>query len=598
MAIQQLEEPSTFKGRSYVGGEASGVLMTSDLELSFWGGVSPQTGHVIDKHHPLSGQELKDRVLAIPGGRGSCTGSSLILELLLKGIGPAGLVFERREEILTLGVIVSEELFGIAIPVMTLDPSEFREIVKLNRQCVHISNSQISTSHPGNGTIETRHKVDSSEPNSSTPDLNLTELDYAFIDNAHGDAAWAAMRIVLRLARVMGATELMDVTQVHVDRCGYTGKGALAFTENLRDRGGKVRVPTTLNSISVDKNLQRVQGANEEFTDGATRLRLADACTDMGARPTFTCAPYQLDTAPGLGEQIAWAESNAVVYANSVLGARTMKYPDFLDICIGLTGRAPKAGPHIEINRRATIIVEAPKVSIGNIDDSFYPLLGYHVGSIAVSEIPVVTGVEHLAPSQDDLKAFEAAFATVSGAPMFYIVGVTPEAPTLEAATGGKLTIRSVETKITDLIKCWNELSTAPKGQPVDLVSLGNPHFSLSEIQQLAQLCKGRTKDPNVHVMVTCGRTTYVSACRSKLTDELEDFGVQFITDTCWCMITEPTIPQTTNATMKNSGKYAHYGPGLTGKSFFFGDLARCVEAACGANYAETRPRWLELFDS
>ncbi|KAJ6008213.1 hypothetical protein N7540_012189 [Penicillium herquei] len=592
MAIQELEPPSTFKGTTYVGGEASGILMTSDLELSFWGGVSPQTSRVIDKHHPLSGQELKGRVLAIPGGRGSCTGSTVILELLLNRISPAALIFERREEILTLGIIVSEEIFGIAIPVMTLDPSDFRQLVKLNGQSVYISNGQISTYHTGNGTAKIIHEIDSSEPKLSTSDVNLTELDNAFLDNAHGDAARAAMRIVLRLARVMGATELMDVTQVHVDGCGYTGKGALAFAENLRDRGGKVRVPTTLNSISVDKNLQRVQGANEEFTDGATRL--ADAYTDMGARPTFTCAPYQLDTAPRLGDQIAWAESNAVVYANSVLGARTMKYPDFLDICIGLTGRAPKAGPHVEINRRATVIVEAPKVSIENIDDSFYPLLGYHVGSVAVSEIPAVTGMEHLAPTQDDLKAFGAAFATVSGAPMFHVVGMTPEAPTLEAATGGALAIRSVETKITDLIKCWNELNTAPKGKPVDLVSLGNPHFSLSEIQQLAQICKGRTKDPNVHVMVTCGRTTYASACRSKLTDELEEFGVQFITDTCWCMITEPTIPQTTNATMTNSGKYAHYGPGLTGKSFYFGDLARCVDAACGANFAEVRPRWLE----
>ncbi|KAJ5720720.1 uncharacterized protein N7483_008654 [Penicillium malachiteum] len=592
MGIQELEPPSTFKGTTYVDGEASGILMTSDLELSFWGGVSPQTSHVIDKHHPLSGQELKSRVLAIPGGRGSCTGSTVILELLLNRIAPAALIFERREEILTLGVIVSEEIFGIAIPVMTLNPSDFRQLVKLNGQTVQISNSQISTYHPGDGAAKIIHEIDSSKPEFSSSELNLTELDYAFLKNEHGDAARAAMRIVLRLARVMGATELMDVTQVHVDGCGYTGKGALAFAENLRDRGGKVRVPTTSNSISVDKNLQRVQGANEEFTDGATRL--ADAYTDMGARPTFTCAPYQLNTAPGLGEQIAWAESNAVVYANSVLGARTMKYPDFLDICIGLTGRAPKGGPHVEINRRATLIVEAPKVSTDNIDDSFYPLLGYHVGSVAVSEIPAVTGIKHLAPTKDDLKAFGAAFATVSGAPMFHIVGVTPEAPTLEAATGGAMAIRSVETKITDLIKCWNELNTAPKGQPVDLVSLGNPHFSLSEIRHLARLCKGRTKDPNVHVMVTCGRTTYASACRSKLTDDLEEFGVQFITDTCWCMITEPTIPQTTNATMTNSGKYAHYGPGLTGKSFYFGDLARCVDAACGANYAEARPCWLE----
>ncbi|KAJ5770793.1 uncharacterized protein N7511_002844 [Penicillium nucicola] len=574
-----------FQGISHVKGDASGKLIASDLELSFWGGVNPNTSEIIDRHHPLSGQYLQDNILAIPGGRGSCTGSSVMLELLLKDKGPKAMIFERQEDILVLGVIVAEEIFAKTIPVVMLDPKDFHEILQFNGSDIYISNDQVSVS-PHIRTSDTSSLVRSSTK------VELSCIDRALLSGEYGDASRAAMNIVLRMAGLLGVSELMDITQVHVDGCGYTGPGCLLFAESLRDRGGKVRVPTSLNSISIDKNLLQVQGASPEFAAAAGRL--ADAYIDMGARSTFTCAPYQLDSAPKFGDQVAWAESNAVVYANSVLGARTMKYPDFLDICIALTGRAPKGGPHIQINRMASIIVNVEGLENVTIDDSFYPLLGYHVGSLAPSQIPVIVGIQSQFPSKDDLKALGAAFATVSSAPMFHILGVTPEAVDLGAVIAKDVDLRSVRVEVRDLIGCWDELNSASKDQPVGLVSLGNPHFSLDEIQILNSLCRGRHKNPDIAIMVTCSRATYNSAYMAGLLDELQGFGVQFVTDTCWCMITNPTIPRSKSAIMTNSGKYAHYGPGLTGKSFYFGDLARCVGAACGDRDIESRPQWLE----
>jgi predicted aconitase len=270
-----------------------------------------------------------------------------------------------------------------------------------------------------------------------------------------------------------------------------------------------------------------------------------------------------------------------------------MKYPDFLDICVALTGRAPKGGPHVQINRMASLIVNVEGIENANIDDSFYPLLGYRVGALAPSQIPVIVGIKSLAPSKDDMKAFGAAFATVSSAPMFHILGVTPEAVELGAVVAKGPDVRSISVHLSDLIGCWDELNSASKDQPVDLVSLGNPHFSFDEIQTLNGLCRGRKKDKDVAIVVTCARFTYSAVCNAGLLDELEEFGVQFVTDTCWCMITDPTIPRSKGAIMTNSGKYAHYGPGLTGKSFYFGSLARCVDAACGYSYLESRPQWL-----
>ncbi|PYH88523.1 DUF521 domain protein [Aspergillus ellipticus CBS 707.79] len=564
------EQPQQFTAQAtpypYVNGTASGLLIASDVELSFWGGVHPQTGEIIDRHHPLSGQFLPDAILAIPGGRGSCSGSGVMLELLLNNKAPQALIFERREDILTLGVMIAEEIFAKSIPVLTLHPEDFRRLIGLHGHGIFIDDGIVTQHEPSRAQHEPPHTPCKSS-------VQLSALDQAFLDGTHGEAARIAARIVLRMADLLEAPELMNITQVHVDGCIYHGPASLLFAERLRDWGGRVRVPTSLNSISIDQKRWRAHGVEVAFGEAAEKL--AQAYTDMGAQPTFTCSPYQLDTAPKLGEQVAWSESNAVVYANSVLGARTMKYPDFLDIAIALTGRAPRGGPHVETNRRASTIMRVPPIQDpSSIDDSFYPLLGYHVGTLCSSDIPVVVGLESLAPSKDDLKAFGAAFATVSSAPMFHIVNITPEAPTLSAALNPTSHPHTISIAWPDLAHCYTTLNTAPTGQPISLISLGSPHLSLSELRKLCSLCHGLTKHPSVRVIVTCSRSTHSLAQPAGLITALERFGIEFLSDTCWCMVPEPTIPRATEIIMTNSGKYAHYGPGLTGRKFYFGSLA------------------------
>lgn len=573
----------TFYGTAHVNGRASGRLVSSDLALSFWGGIDPQTGEVIDRHHPLSGQYLQGAVLAIPGGRGSCSGSGVMLELLLNDRGPKAMLFARSDDILTLGVMIAEEMFGRSIPVVTLK-EDFKHILKAGHVCVDGNRVSVMDS---DGMVEMpRPDIMDTQPKPFPNSIELTDLDKAFLHGLHGEAARTAMRIILRMANLQGAHRLLDITQVHIDGCVYTGPGSLAFASRLRDLGGRVLVPTTLNSISVDQNRWRALGIETEFGEAAEKL--ATAYTDMGACPTFTCAPYLLDSAPKKGEQVAWAESNAVVYANSVLSARTMKYPDFLDICIALTGRAPCEGLHIAANRLASMCIKIPDtLGLGNINDAFWPLLGYCVGGISGSKIPVVVGLDMLIPSRDDLKAFGAAFATVASAPMFHIVGVTPEAATLQTAIGEGREVATVDLDLQDLDTCWKNFTSVQGNQPVDLVSLGNPHFSFAEIKKLANMCRGRIKHERVAVVVTCGRSTYGLASQAGLIAELERFGIQFLTDTCWCMIIEPVIPRAAEVIMTNSAKYAHYGPGMTGRRFCFGSLEDCVETACRGTYVQ-----------
>lgn len=569
-------------GRSLVAGEAAAELLHANIGLSFWGGVDPFTGTIIDIHHPLKGACIAGKILAIPSGRGSCTGSSVLLELILNGHGPAALVFAEDEAILTLGVIVAEEMFGRSIPVVSLGAAAFARLQGVT--AARISGGDVRI----DGTATDQPGAISAAPSSSAPRLYalaLTPADEAVLAGNSGKAAQVAMKIIARMAGILGAEKLIDITQAHIDGCIYTGPASLRFARRLCDWGGRVKVPTSLNSISVDQRRWKKLGIDPAAGQPASDL--ADAYVEMGARATFTCAPYLLDTAPAFGEQIVWAESNAVIYANSVLGARTMKYPDYLDICIALTGRAPLTGCHVDADRYATMQIDLPP--LGTIDDSFYPLLGYHIGLLAPNEIPVITGLEQAKPSRDDLKAFGAAFGTTSAAPMFHILGVTPEAATLDQALGGKPPRKSHQVTPAELRVSWQELNSATDAS-VDLVSLGNPHVSVDELARLAELCHGKRKHAEVAMIVTCGRATYETAQAAGHIAVLEDFGAQVLNDTCWCMITEPVIPPSTRNLMTNSGKYAHYGPGLVGRKAHFGSMAACVAAACDARYASPPP--------
>jgi cis-L-3-hydroxyproline dehydratase len=564
-------------GKTLVAGSAQGKLLSSEVGLSFWGGVDPLTGTVIDQHHPLRNHSLAGRVLAIPSGRGSCSGSGVLLELILNGHAPAAIVICEREEILTLGALVAEVVFEQSIPVLRVKREVFAHLGEYQYARVAGSSLQLFHELPGEDwqPETTRHGSDEDVT------VWLDVVDQAFLSGQHGKAAQIAMRLLLRMATIQEAEALMDVSQVHIDGCVYTGPAGLRFAQMLVDWGARVRVPTTLNAISVDKRRWRAQGIAEDL--GAPASALADAYVAMGAQPSFTCAPYLLESAPQFGEQVGWAESNAVVYANSVIGARTMKYPDYLDICMALTGRAPLAGCHLDAGRRAILALEVEMPT--GADDAFWPLLGYCCGSVCGTEIPLILGLETSAAGPDELKAFGAAFATVAAAPMFHIAGVTPEAD-------GQRPERQVRIGLGEPRRAWDVLNTAASTE-VGLVSLGNPHFSLSECARLAALVQGRTKSADVAVIVTCGRAVHEAARQAGHVAAAEAFGVQFVTDTCWCMLGEPVIPPAVRTLMTNSGKYAHYAPGLVGRGVRFGSMAACVEAACSGKAHQDVPAWL-----
>src|SRR6266511_1779420 len=212
------------------------------------------------------------------------------------------------------------------------------------------------------------------------------------LDGERGEAARLAMWIVADLAEVMEADRLIDVASAHVDGCLYHGPVGLEFAERLVAGGAAVSVPTTLNTGSLD--LLHPDLVRETPERASAARRQMDLYVAMGCRATWTCAPYQLPGRPSLGQQIAWAESNAIVFANSVLGARTNRYGDFIDICAAIAGRVPESGLHTDLGRKATLLVRLHGVSDELLDaDALFPVLGLCLGRLAGRDVAAIEGL-------------------------------------------------------------------------------------------------------------------------------------------------------------------------------------------------------------
>lgn len=412
--------------------------------------------------------------------------------------------------------------------------------------------------------------------------LRLTPEEESMIGGEAGPAAQLAARLVVRMAGIMGADRLVPIAAAHVDGCLYHGPVSTDFARKLVDGGGKVKVPTTLNVGSVDLlHPELYRGDAETARAGRELMRLYAA---MGCRATWTCAPYQLQQRPSFGQHVAWAESNAIVFANSVLGARTERYGDFIDIAAGLIGRAPYAGLHRDEGRFARVVLRLRGITPALAEsDVLFAALGHLIGRRAGSEVAAIDGLAHA--SEDQLKALGAAAASSGACAMFHVVGVTPEAPTLAAACGANSqnapngTPRVVELTVDDLAAAARELSSASgDNDTLGAISVGTPHFSIAEFERLVTFLDGRRVSDRVEFFVSTGRDVLTQVTAKGWLDELTRAGVRIVTDTCTYIT--PILTGRPGAVMTNSAKWAWYAPNNLGLRTIFGSLRECVESA------------------
>ena len=575
---------------SHVSGIAEGRLIALDEGLSFWGGVDPKTATIIDIHHPQYGTCLRDAIVMMPTSRGSCSGSGVLLELALQGLAPAALIFHEAEEILSLGALFADLLFDKNIAIIRLSEDDYNAL--RTHDLAYITKTKI-----------TADDLTISLSDMTGETLSLTEEDHSFLEGTHGRAAQIAFQIICRMAEIQGADRLISVTKGHIDGSILAHDANLIFAETMQDMGAKTRIPTSINAISVDREQWLSQNIPSDFGNKASRL--ADAYVKMGARAVFTCAPYLLGDAPAFGEVIGWSESNAVIYANSILGARTTKHPDYLDLCIAMTGRAPASGVYQDEGRRPQLVLAlSPALSQSvrqHEEDVFWPLLGWLAGKHAPHSIPLIKGCETLRPTAYQLKALCAGFGTSSASPLLHIAGHTPEAELPPHPNAPHITID--EAQLSDAYQHLTGGKYQEATAACDVIAIGSPHASFEEIltfydhlceqQKQHAATKTMTLHASMRCIITTGRHTIKILKQVGIYDVLCDAGIQIYPDICWCSITAPLLPQATTAILTNSSKYAHYAYGLCGKPARLASLADCARAAISGNVPTALPSFI-----
>lgn len=416
--------------------------------------------------------------------------------------------------------------------------------------------------------------------------MHLTEQEQAILDGQQGEAAQIALRILVDLGEIFGADEMMPITQVHIDTTIYMVDAGVEFAERLAELGGRFSVPTQLNPSAID--LQRWRELRVDPVLLEKSRRIERAYLQMGALPTWTCAPYQQGLVPGFGEQIAWGESNAIAFANSVLGARTNRYADLVDICAAIVGKVPRFGLHLSENRQAEMLITLQGFSPEMLADrATYPLLGYAFGEIAGDRIAALEGVPANV-AVDNLKIFSAAAASSGAVGLFHILGVTPEAKTLAMCFAQEPAERVILTPEM-LREVEGRLSDQGAAQP-DLITLGCPHFSEAEFALLARQLGQRQIHPSITFWVFTSRQVYARIESSGLLAELSATGVDVFTD--GCPLQYPAQNWDFHAVMSDSGKYVNYCFSQTGLQVVYGSLAECVETAVSGKPSPEVSSW------
>lgn len=404
--------------------------------------------------------------------------------------------------------------------------------------------------------------------------MRLTAEEQAMLAGRDGEAVQTAMEILVKMGEMYGAERLLDVDSVHIVLAMYKSiyDAGVEVVEKFADLGGRFKVPTTLDPCGMDTERWAEFKTPPEYA--AKQLRVTKGYEKMGAIPIWTCTPYLTGNLPRFGQHVAWTESSAVCFINSIIGARSNRETAVIDVAAGLTGKIPEHGLHLTENRRGRLLIEVdPSLELSPRD---LVALGYFVGKRAGNKIPVVTG---LRPDLkiDTLKAMMAALAASGGVALCLLVGISPEARTVEEAFQGHAPEEAIAFGATELASTKAEMSTVQSGK-IDLVAVGCPHYSITEVGEVLKLMKGRHVAPGTEFWIYLTKQTATLAERLGYRTALEALGVQFCLETC--MLISPVETWGFKTLMTDSGKCAYYAPMQCKTEVVFGSIAECVEAA------------------
>ena len=390
--------------------------------------------------------------------------------------------------------------------------------------------------------------------------MQLTPEQEQMLAGAHGEVKQRMLRLLVAIGEIYGAERMVPITSAQISGVSYKSIGdpGLQLLEDLANSGARVEVPTTLNPTGMDLKLWKELGIPADFAE--KQLRIVEAFRRMGVQITATCVPYLVGNRPKFGERIAWAESSAVVFANSVLGARTNRESGLTALAAAICGVTPEYGLHLEQNRKATLVVD---VEVGLKGAADFGALGHFVGSKFPNAVPYFRGLGN--PSEDELKALGAAMAASGAIAMFHAENLTPEAKDQELEGLERLKFNS-----DDLAQARAQLGS--ELEP-DLAVIGCPHASLAEIQEIAQKLRGkRVKKP---LWVCTARKIREIAEQKGFVQTIEKAGGLVIADTC--AVVAPLEALGFGSVAVNSAKAARYLPSLCKQKVIYKSLDEIV---------------------
>jgi predicted aconitase len=402
------------------------------------------------------------------------------------------------------------------------------------------------------------------------------------------------MDLLIRYGEALGAEELVETRNV----CGTVtattpfmrdfavAKGGLdaVFSEFNLDSAEVVPLPRTVRAftshlqLGFDPHHPQEMGVNQQIVEF---YRKSEAmAVGMGVQMMNTCTPYQVGNVPSRGEHCAWMESSAVIYINSMLGARTNAEGRESASAAMLTCRIPNWGYHLDGPRLATHGV-ALDISVDTVED--WGLLGYWIGDWVQDRVPVVWGLSSV-PNLPRVKHFGAAASSSGGVEMYHLVGVTPEAGTEGQATGGRMLKEIRRYGQRERAATFEKINANCSDRQVDYVMLGCPHYTIEQIWEAAQLLQGRRVHENCALWIWTPMAIKALADRNGYTKIIEDAGGKIMTDSCSAM--SRAVPPGTKVVALDSAKQAHYLPAILGVQAWFGTTSQCIDAACSGRWA------------
>jgi predicted aconitase len=382
--------------------------------------------------------------------------------------------------------------------------------------------------------------------------MYLTPDEEKLFNGERGATYQKAMEILAALGDIYGADRLIQIRSAQIAGVSYKTIGE-AGLEWISDLKGNVAVPSILNPAGMDRECWREMGISEEFAE--KQKKIIRAYEALGVRTECSCTPYHIfDNLAGFGDHVAWSESSAIAYANSVIGARTNREGGPGALAAALIGKTPNYGYHLDENRIPHVLIQAE----GELRDSDYGALGYIVGEMVADKVPFFELKSK--PSKDELKSLGAAMAASGAVALYHVAGVTPEAGKYEAPRE-KITIEDRQIK-----------EVYSSGEP-DLIAFGCPHSSVSELERLAQLLNGKKVKKEVWVCTSRA----IKNKHTELIKKIEKSGAKVFCDTC--MVVSPASERF-SCMMVNSGKAHKYVPNLCGARSIMATTEECVEAA------------------